>query len=327
MPKSANQKKKLIILKSIFHEKTDPDHPISVQELIDELALHGIKAERKSIYQDIEALRELGEDIITVKRKTTGYCLASRDFELAELKLLIDAVGSSRFITQKKSNQLIEKLSRLASVHERKGLDRKIYVSDRTKTHNERIYYNVDKIHEAIGSGTSITFKYFGTNAKKERIYRRGGAYYTVSPRWLVWNESFYYLVGYDHVKGEIRHFRVDKMDGTELTGKKSEGLEALAKFDISSYVNGTFGMFTGEPETVTLECDNSLAGVIIDRFGADTVFLCDEETFRVTVKMTVSPVFLGWIIGFGGKIKILSPDSARAAISELAAKGAVYEY
>ena len=311
MPRSANQKKKLLLLVKIFSEYSDSENLLTMNDLITHLSRCGISAERKSIYQDIEALRELGYDIITVKGKNCGYYLGSRVFELPEIKLLIDAVCASKFITQKKSRELVKKLSEFASVSQRKNLKREVFVSDRVKNSNEKIYYAVDIIHEAISENRNITFNYYMWNEKKEKVYRHGGKRYNVSPYLLVWDDENYYLAAYDCDASEIRHYRVDKMDCVKISDEKRSGKEAFDGYDVSQYTRSRFGMFSGEPENVTLLCENSFANIIIDKFGKDPVFISEGDRFRVTVKVAVSPVFLGWIFGFGGKIKIVAPDSA----------------
>lgn len=318
MPRSANQKKKLFLLADIFEHETDASNPLTVRQLIQKLALHGIKAERKSIYQDIEALRELGLDIVSEKAKSTGYYLASRRFQLPELKLLVDSVCASKFVTQKKSAELVKKLSAFASPSEQKSLRREIYVSNRTKTSNETIYYAVDTLHEAMDREKCVSFRYFGWNEKKERVFRNGGAPYTVSPWSLVWDDNNYYLVGVDEAKNEVRHYRVDKMESVTLLDKPRTGEALFQKYGLGSYTDGVFGMFGGERETVLLSCKNHLANVIIDRFGKDIPFFNDGDSFRVTVKVVASPMFLGWVLSFGGDIRILSPQNVVCALEDL---------
>ncbi|MBQ9848566.1 MAG: WYL domain-containing transcriptional regulator [Clostridia bacterium] len=311
MPRSVNQKKKLAVLRELFLERTDALHPITMKEIIAALNAAGISAERKSIYNDIELLRELGTDIQTVRGKTTGYYLASREFELPELKLLADAVRASKFITEKKSAQLIKKLSNLANCHDRGSLKREVFVSNRVKSMNEDIYVTVDRIHEAIENDKRISFGYFQWTAEKKKELRRGGERYEVSPWALVWDDSNYYLVGFDSEHQAIRHYRVDKMISTKLCEAEREGREEFEAFDIRSYSGAVFGMFGGKPERVALSCTNRLANVMIDRFGQDTVILKEsDERFRIHVNVVPSPVFLGWVLSFGGEVSIVSPES-----------------
>lgn len=319
MPRSANQKKKLAMLRSVLLERSDESHPLTTKELISILAAYGISAERKSIYSDIETLRELGTDIRTVRGRTVGYYVAAREFELPELKLLVDSVRASKFITEKKSTQLIKKLSSLASVHERRALNRAVFVSNRVKSMNEEIYKTVDVIHDATEADVDITFKYFRWTPEKKKELQRDGGLYRVSPWSLVWDDSNYYLVGYDLQKCEIRHFRVDKMINAAMTDSKRSGEEEFRKYDITSYSGAVFGMFGGEIERVALSCSNRLANVMIDRFGKDvTVMKESEDRFRITVNIAPSPIFLGWVLSFGGEVSIVSPDHVAERLARL---------
>ena len=319
MPRSTNQKKKLPILRNILLERSDESHPITMKEIIAALDAHGISAERKSIYSDIETLRELGLDVRTVKGKASGYYVGDRVFELPELKLLADAVSASKFITEKKSASLIKKLSSLASVHDRKALNRAIFVLNRTKSGNEDIYGSIDRIHEAMEANVDITFKYFQWTASKKKELRRGGSRYCVSPWSLVWDDSNYYLVGYDRESQAIRHYRVDKMIDAQIGSSERTGSEEFKKYDISSYSGAVFGMFGGKAERVTLLCENRLANVMLDRFGSDVTVLKDgDDRFRITVNVVTSPIFFGWVMSFAGEVKILSPEAAVAEFDGL---------
>lgn len=272
MAKSANQKLKLLYLLKILTEKTDENHCMSVQELIGELSAYDISAERKSIYSDMECLICFGYDIVYIKaRNGGGYYLAGREFELPELKLLVDAVQSSRFITQKKSRELISKIEKLAGPYEGKQLQRQVFVAGRVKTENESIYYNVDRIHNAIQDNAPVTFTYLVWNAKKELVPRREGKKYRISPWALTWQDENYYLIAYDDEDERIKHFRVDKMSRiSELSQEKRKGVEAFKEFDVAEYTNRTFGMFGGEQEIVTLQFPEDMIGIVLDRFGKD---------------------------------------------------------
>lgn len=322
MPRSANQKKKLSVLRSVLLERSDEQHPLTMKDLINALAAHGISAERKSIYSDIESLRELGMDIKTVRGKSSGYYVANREFELPELKLLVDAVRASKFITEKKSAQLIKKLASLANVHDRKALNRAVFVSNRVKSMNEDIYSTIDRIHEAIESNVDITFKYFSWTSEKKKELRHGGALYRISPWSLVWDDSNYYLVGYDNGSGGIKHYRVDKMLETRVTETPRNGEDAFKKYDLNSRSGAVFGMFGGATERVTLSCTNRLANVMIDRFGKDVTVMKDgADRFRITVNIAPSPVFLGWVISFGDEVKITSPEHIAEKLEALRIK------
>ena len=291
-------------------EKTDAEHSVTTQEIIDYLALQGINAERKSIYTDIDLLIDYGMDIVKNSGRSGGYTLVSRQFELAELKLLVDAVQSSKFITTKKSRDLIGKLETLCSKYEAGQLHRQVVVTNRNKTVNENIYYNVDIIYNAIAENVKIQFQYFEWDVNKEMHLRRNGKVYEVSPWLLTWDDENYYLIAYDSEAGIIKHYRVDKMLKIELSVEKREGKEQFQHFDIAAYSKKTFGMFAGKEETVTLRCDRSLTGVMIDRFGKDVAMRkIDENTIQARVNVAVSRQFFGWITGLGNIVKIKAPD------------------
>lgn len=315
MPKTANQKLKLLYLLKILTEKTDENHCLTTQELIDELACYDIKAERKSIYDDIECLNVFGCDVEYRKaKKGGGYYLAERDFELPELKLLVDAVQSSRFITQKKSRDLIAKIERLAGPYEGKRLQRQVYVVGRVKAENESIYYNIDRLHKAIQDNAPITFTYLRWNVKKELEPRRDGKRYEVSPWALTWKDENYYLIAYDNKQEQIKHFRVDKMSRIEqIPGESRKGAEAFERIDIAEYTNRTFGMFGGETQVVTLKLPEELIGVILDRFGREAdIRILPGNMVSVRVRVTVSMQLYGWITGLGGKVVITGPDDVK---------------
>lgn len=311
MPKGKNQKFKLYRLAQVMLEQTDNQHYITMPEIMKELSKYEITADRKSIYQDLRDLQTLG---IEVEGEPVGkgyhYHVVSRTFELPELKLLVDAIQSSKFITEKKTNALIRKLEKLVSKYDAAELQRQVYVSGRIKTMNESIYYAVDTIHSAISENKKICFQYYQWNEKKEMILRRGGAYYQISPWGLSWDDSNYYLVGYDSSVEEIRHYRVDKMLHIQMTDEDRDGKEYFRKLNMADYTKKSFGMFGGKEQSIKLLVDNSLAGVIIDRFGKEIMMIpADEGHFTVTVTVLVSNQFLGWIFSLGDKVKILGPD------------------
>jgi len=310
--KGDNQKLKMLYLVRIFHEETDDRHSLTMQEIISKLEAYGVNADRKTIYRDIEELRKLDYDIIATKEaRNVYYHLGSREFELPELKLLVDAVQSSKFITDKKSNQLIKKLEALGSKYEGSKLQRQVLIAGRVKTMNERIYYNVDKIHEAIHSDRQITFRYYDWDLNKEMQPRYDGMWYRMSPWALVWDDEMYYLVVYDAKYDRITHYRVDKMKEISLLDDPREGKKAFSEFNIARYTNSLFGMYAGDETKVTLECRNEMAGVMIDRFGTDIIIVPkDEEHFLTTVTVAVSSHFLGWIMSLGGDVCIVSPES-----------------
>lgn len=311
MPKGTNQKFKLYRLAQIMLERTDEDHYITMPEIIDALGEYDITADRKSIYNDLRDLELLG---IEVEGEQVGnryhYHVVSRTFELPELKLLVDAIQSSKFITERKTNVLIKKLEQLVSKYEAMKLQRQVYVSGRIKTMNESIYYSVDAIHNAISENKKIRFQYFQWNVKKEMELRHNGAWYHISPWGLSWDDENYYLVGYDSDSGKIKHYRVDKMLHIQMTDEKREGKDCFKKLDMADYAKKSFGMYGGEEQKVKLRVANDLAGVIIDRFGKDVMMVPEDEGhFTVNVDVHVSKQFLGWIISLGEGVKIVSPD------------------
>ena len=309
MSKSPNQKLKLLYLLKILMDKTDTEHTLTVPEMIKELNKYNINAERKSIYDDIESLKTFGIDILCRKSKTYDYHIASRTFQLAELKLLADAVASSKFITEKKSKQLIKKIGSLTSSHEAKQLTRQIYVAGRVKTMNEKIYYNVDIIHQAISSNKQISFKYFEYTIDKKKHYRNDGNLYTASPYALTWDDENYYMISYYEKYKSITHFRVDKMEDIKILELKSHNEE----INIAEYTKKIFSMYGGEEESVRIQFDNSLIGVVIDRFGKDTVtYKVDDNSFMAILTVELSPTFWGWIFQFGNKVKIVSPENVK---------------
>ncbi len=309
MPKSANQKMKILCLMQILLEKTDESHVLNAADLIRELAAYDIHAERKTIYDDIETLRLFGLDIVNRKEPPAGYFIASRRFELPELKLLVDTVQASRFITAKKSDELIRKLEQLASRYEARQLQRQVAVSGRIKTMNESIYYNVDKIHAAISANVQISFRYFEWTVAKEPRLKHDGKPYLISPWALTWDNQNYYMIGYDPESDCVKYYRVDKMLHIARTPEPRMGRERFQDFNLADFSKKTFGMFNGQEQTLTLRLENRLAGVIIDRFGKDVPLRADtEEHFIARVQVTVSSQFFGWLSGLGPGVRILSP-------------------
>lgn len=314
MPKTVAQKTKILALARLFRERTDEAHGMSVQEIIAALDEEGIAAERKSIYGDIAALCDSGMDIIKVREGGhTEYRLVSREFELAELKLLVDSVQASKFITPKKSDELISKLSALTSARESRQLRRQVYVSGRVKTMNESIYYSVDKIHAAIRDNCQISFLYYDWNERKEKVYRHNARTYEISPFVLTWSDDNYYLIAFDSAAGKIKHYRVDKMERLGITDKMREGHGHFDGIDMAQYSHEMFGMYGGKSEAVTLRCKNDLARIVIDRFGRDiTLRPEDDGYFLVTVRVYVSVHFLTWVMNFAPDMTVCAPEWVR---------------
>lgn len=319
MAKNPRQKQKLLYIQKILLEKTDEEHGLTINEIIRELEAYGINAERKSIYDDLRILETYGLDICSEKTKTVKYYVASRDFQISELKLLVDAIQSSKFITEKKSLELIKKVESLASENEAKQLQNQVVISNRVKTSNETIYYNVDRLHDAINRNRAVTFFYnqwnlnLGSTQKLTLKRRRGGERYRVSPFALCWDDENYYLIAYDERNEQIRHYRVDKMEKIELIDNKRSGTDEFKKINLAEYSQSTFGMFAGEKVLLTLSVDNSLVGVIADRFGKNIFITADENNdnhFLARVNVNLSEQFFGWLFALGEKVKIVSPEN-----------------
>ncbi|MBR6114553.1 MAG: WYL domain-containing protein [Oscillospiraceae bacterium] len=319
MAKSPNQKQKLLLIKRYLEENTDEEHPVTTAQIIAYLGAQGVAAERKAVYDDLETLTAFGVDLMRERRgNRTVWYVASREFQLPELRLLVDSVQSSRFLTRRKSLELIGKIESLASVHQARGLRRQVWVKNRIKSMNESIYYLVDDLHAAIDADEKIRFHYFQYDPRRERQLRHGGAWYEISPYALMWDSENYYLVGYDSAAGIIKHFRVDKIVDLRRTGERRDGAEAFAGVDMSAYANAHFGMFSGAMTNVRMEFDNALAGAVIDRFGTEAVLVpAGEGRFSVTVPVAVTEPFFGWLCTFGDGARLTAPESAVAAMRE----------
>ena len=323
MSRGKNQKFKLYYLAKIMLEKTDEEHYITMPEIMAQLGRYDVTADRKSIYSDLRDLEKLG---IEVEGEPIGkgyhYYVINRQFELPELKLLVDSIQASKFITEKKTNQLIKKLEGLVSEHEAKQLHRQVHVAGRIKTMNESIYYNVDAIHDAIAENRKIRFQYFKWNVKKQMELRHDGAYYHISPWGLSWDDENYYLIGFDSQAQKIKHYRVDKMLHISLTDDERDGKEHFKKVDMAAYAKKSFGMYGGEEQTVKLLVNNSLAGVIIDRFGKDVMMIpVDDLHFTVNVDVKVSDQFISWIFAIGDGAKIIGPETVLEHVKEYIAR------
>ncbi len=311
MSRGTNQKFKFTYLMKMMQAKTDDEHALTMSQIMEELEKYGVTAERKSIYTDFSDMEKFGIEIIkeTVGRDTF-YHVGSREFELAEVKLLIDAIQSSKFITQTKSRELITKIKSFVSEHQAKQLQRQVYINDRVKTMNESVYYNVDDIHTAIGQNKKIRFKYYKWDINKKLVPRHNGEWFVVSPWALTWDDENYYMVAFDDWDGKIKHYRVDKMMRISVEEEKRDGKEAFKNFDMAEYSKATFGMYQGNKTKVKIEFANYMCGVFIDRFGKDITFHpVDDERSELMVDVNVSPQFYGWIFSLGKNVKVTGPD------------------
>lgn len=312
MSRGLNQKFKFSYLMEIMKKKTDDSHSLTMPQILDELEKYDVTAERKSIYTDFSDMQEkFGIEIIKEQiGRETFYHVGAREFELAEVKLLIDAIQSSKFITERKSRELIKKIKSFVSDYQALQLQRQVYVQGRIKTMNESIYYSVDEIHNAIAGNKKIRFKYFSWQADKSQYILNNGEYITVSPWALTWDDENYYLVAFDDYEKKCKHYRVDKMLKPEMIDERREGAEEFKDLDMASYAKSTFGMYGGKKTRVKIQFHNKMSGVFIDRFGKDITFRpIDEKHSELNVEVFISPQFYGWIFGLGKDVKVVGPD------------------
>ena len=311
-------KRRILTLLRLLYEETDEDHPLDTFQILEYLKEQGVPANRKTLKSDLDALVDAGMDIITISSKPNRYFWGERVFEMPELKLLIDAVSSSRFITQRKSRELSEKLATFAGSGQRDQLERHLFASKRVKSGNELIYYTVDSINEAISQGKKIAFKYTEYDGAKHIRFRNDGEVYELSPYALFWNEDFYYVVGYSEKHGNVSSFRVDRLHKPEVLEEKA--VPAPSDFDLQDYSRRIFEMYDGEAVRVTLECKNELMKYVIDRFGEEVeTRVLDQDRFLAEVEVALSPTFYAWVFRFAGDIKILSPGVAVSEITRMA--------
>lgn len=320
LQKEEKRKKKLFALLNIMRKKTDENHPIKVKDMIDELDKEGISAERKSIHRDIESLRELGYDIIASGDNAYAYYLGEREFQLAEIKMLIDIVQASRFITKKKSADLISKFKNMVSEYECEQLDRTIILDERVKNiDNENIFRIIDTIQRCMRENTEISFQYFDWSIYKKRVGRHNNKYYSISPWALLWCRETYYMLGYDEESDKIKTYRVDRMDKCEQKKSPRKGEEQAKKINTASFTTKFFDMYCGELDEVILECDADRANSVVDKFGKIPFDIAeDKNSFRIKINVAITPVFLSWVFNYGGAIRIVSPEKAKQKMKEM---------
>lgn len=327
MPKQPNQMKKIPLLIKMLHEQTDDEHGLSMPEILEQLSAAGVKAERKSIYRDFNIMRECGYDVIKRPGRPTRYAIGQRDFEYPELLLLVDAVQSSRFLTERKSNQLVNRIKGLTSKHLGEQLQRHVHVERRIKTQNESVYYSIDAIQNAIQQGFKVSFRYFKHDIRQKRVYRKEGASYLETPVHLVYADGYYYLIAYNDHHEDFVTYRVDRMSHIQVTEVPATKCAAISEFRVAEYALQAFGMFGGEKVTATIEFEASAIDEIRDRFGSDgfVVVPQSDELGKATFTIRKSSVFFGWLTGFGTRARLVAPSSLveeyRGFLADIAAQ------
>lgn len=320
-----NVRLRVLLVMEVLFERTDEEHGISMGEIIEWLAEHGVRGNRKSVYEDIHALQEYGL-CVEYSPEDKTYHLMERAMELPELKLLVDAIHASKFITRKRTDQMISHVMDMASAFQRGALKREIY-SEKPKSPSATGFYSMDTLHQAMASNCQVAFHYGAWNLNKELEYKHDGALYQVSPWLMVWAEENYYLVAYDSQAAQIKHFRVDKISDVELLEEKRTGKQEFEKLDTTNYSTNHFGMYGGELKRVTVQFENRFIGVVLDRFGTDIqIVRVDENYFKAALPVVVSGQFFGWLFALGSQVKILSEEVAKEYQEYLQKVLAIYE-
>ncbi|WP_455391136.1 helix-turn-helix transcriptional regulator [Frisingicoccus sp.] len=312
-------KPRILYLLKVLLEHTDEEHPLTTNQLIEILEKeYDISTYRTTIAKDVAALQQFGIDVVTVRSTQTNYFIGNRKFELAELKILIDAVESSKLITPKKSEELIRKIHSLVNEEQTYKLKRNSFFAERVKPDNEQIYYIVDTINEAINNQKQISFQYYEYSGLKKKVLRNKGEVYVISPYSLIWCGDYYYVAGHSAKKEKVVTFRVDRIASNPEISEK-DSVPMPADFDVAEYTKQVFFMYDGEQVEVDLRCDNSLMKTMIDRFGEDVTTLAyDMESFRLLATVSASPTFYGWVFGFGGKVQILGPEKIKEEYKQM---------
>ncbi len=325
MSRGSNQKFKFTYLMEIMLEKTDDDHALTMSQIMDELDRYDVTAERKSIYADFADMTErFGIEIIKEQRgRETYYHVGSREFELAEVKLLVDAIQSSKFITQTKSRELITKLKKFVSEYQGKTLQRQVFIDDRVKTMNESVFYNVDEVYNAINTNKKIRFKYYKWDINKKLVPKKNGDWFVLSPWGLTWMDENYYMIAYDDWDGNVKSYRIDKMMRITITDEERTGNDAFKAYDMAKLSKSTFGMYGGPKKRVTIQFENSMCGVFLDRFGKDDISFrpVNDGWSEFSVEVNVSQHFFGWLFGLGTKVKLVGPEEVVDQLKEYVAE------
>ena len=325
MSRGSNQKFKFTYLMEIMLEKTDDDHALTMSQIMDELDRYDVTAERKSIYADFADMTErFGIEIIKEQRgRETYYHVGSREYELAEVKLLVDAIQSSKFITQTKSRELITKLKKFVSEYQGKTLQRQVFIDDRVKTMNESVFYNVDEVYNAINTNKKIRFKYYKWDINKKLVPKKNGEWFVLSPWGLTWMDENYYMIAYDDWDGNVKSYRIDKMMRITITDEERTGNDAFKAYDMAKLSKSTFGMYGGPKKRVTIQFENSMCGVFLDRFGKDDISFrpINDSWSEFSVEVNVSQHFFGWLFGLGTKVKLVGPEEVVDQLKEYVAE------
>ncbi|PWL52855.1 MAG: WYL domain-containing protein [Clostridiales bacterium] len=301
------EKNRAIYIFKHLWDSTDEEHPATIQSIIEHLKTLGIETTRKTVMADLDELSGSGFDIVCNKGRPNQYFVGNRYLELPELKLLTDAVQAAKFISEKKTYELIEKLSSVASPHQGNILKRRLYVDGKTKTDNEKVYYIVDLLHNAIIENTAVCFKYYEYNADKQKVHKHNGQVYEFSPYDLVWSNDSYYVFGYSESHGKAVKFRVDRMDALKQSEKEYHA--PPVGYSITDYCNQVFMMYDGKPVTVRLRCENSLMKAVVDRAGIEVkTEKLDDTHFSAEFTVSVSPTFFSWVFTYAGKMQITAP-------------------
>ena len=309
MANTNKQKLKLLYLIRILERETDPEHGLSMPEILERLEAEGVTAERKSVYRDIDALREVGIDIRKLPTRPVRYALVRSDLQLDDIMMLIDIVQSSRFITERKSNQLVKSLKALVSERERKLLDKRVHVKGRVKSKSDSVFHNVDTIHEALQRKRKIQFLYFSYGTDLKRSARHEGRQYELTPAKVVYADNKYYLAAYDDADGKIKTYRVDRMELLQVSEAPATRCAAIANYDYEDFAYQSFGMFHGEQACVTLRAKANLMDAMVDRFGRDVNVVKSAPGYAdLRVNVRISPLFFGWVAGMNGDVTIRSP-------------------
>ena len=326
MAANGKQKPKLLYLYQMLDEQTDAEHGLSMTQILEKLEEQGITAERKGIYKDLNVLREFGCTIETIQHAPVEYTMQKAGLSLPELTLLVDAVQSSRFLTQRTADRLVKKLSALASVHEREALKRRVHVDGRVKSQSDSVFYNVDTIHEAMRLKRKVAFLYYKLGNDMKPLAQHDGKLYVQTPVHVVFANGYYYLIAWSDNRGDFVRFRVDRMRLLQVSDEKAARNQQIANYDFEDFAYQAFGMFEGKPVCAKLRVAPDAMDLVADRFGTEVpVRPRNAGCAEVSVTVRKSAQFFGWVAGMNGAITIAGPKSLaeeyRSWLQDLAAQ------